>query len=280
MKIVTICLLLLISRAADAAAISIGRVEVEVPDPPGYAAVTPEMEALYKLQRQFVAPSNVEFVAYIAEIDIPAALRGQIPELDRRFSVQTAASLVDASVSKADFAEFKNIIKTNHEEILARTKAAVDEAMGKINANITEEYDVDLALSVAQHAPLPVHAETERSLAYSSYVKYDMKDETGNSVPFVALVSATYIHVRGRILFLYSIAGEADISWSRNISRQWAAAIIKANPSDFQTMVREYLPTTIASIEWDSVGAKAIAGAIFALLIGLIIWLVRRGITG
>ena len=280
MKIVTICLLLLISRAADAAAISIGRVEVEVPDPPGYAAVTPKMEALYELQKKFVTPSNVEFVAYIDEIDIPAALSGQIPELDRRFSVQTAASLVDASVSKADFAEFKNIIKTNHAEILEKTKAALDEAMGEINTHITEEYDVDLALSVAQHAPLPVHAETERSLAYSSYVKYNMQDEMGDSVPFVALVTATFIHVRGRILFLYSIAGEADIGWSRNISRQWAGAIIKANPTNFQTMVREYLPPTIASIEWDSVGAKAIAGAIFGLLIGLIIWLVRRGIAG
>jgi hypothetical protein len=51
---------------------------------------------------------------------------------------------------------------------------------------------------VSQMVPMPAHEETDRTLAYSALMKYEMKDENGNPAPFVAVVTATMRGVRRR----------------------------------------------------------------------------------
>jgi len=274
---IIICFLLLVSGAVAAAEISVGGTSIIIPSPHGFAAVTPEMSTLYEFQKKFVASTNVEFQVFISEKDVPKALKDEIPDLERRFAVQTAKSLVNIPASKADFSKLKEIIKTQNDEMLKKVESAIGEAMGKINADITEQYDVDLAVSVFQMVPLPVHEETDRSLAYSSYVKYDMKDEKGNSTPFTAVVTATFVHIKGKVLFLYSYAEESALDWSKSMSAQWAKNVIKANPSDLQLSIKESLPSAVSQIDWEQVGVKALIGAIIGLIIGLIGWLVKRG---
>lgn len=278
MRAITLCLILIaLPRAVSAATIVVGETEIEIPNPSSFSEVTPDMATLYEFQKQFVAHTNVEFLAFISDRDVPTALKNEIPELERRFTVQTAKSLVNLSVTKKSFEELKQIIKTQNDEIVKKAEAAIGKTIVKINENITDQYDVDLALSVSQIIPLPAHAETERSLAYSAFIKYNINDEAGNPSSFVAVMTATFVHVKGKVLFLYSYAEESGLDWSRNLSTQWSSAVIKANPSDFQSSINENLPAAVTGIDWGEVGVKALIGAFIGLLIGFVSWLVKRG---
>lgn len=277
MKAICLVLLLLASAVGVAADISVGGVSLTILNPNGFSPVTPQMPLLYELQKQFVAPANVEFVAFIPDRDVPRILKGDIPELPRRFTVQASKNLIGASVSTSDFAKLKTIVRSQNNELMKKVEAQLPGIMKQMNERMTKKYDVDLAFSVSQMMPMPVHEETDRTLAYSTLVKYNMKDEHGNPAPIVAVVTATFIHVKGKVLFLYSYVEESGLEWSKVASQQWASAVVEANSSDLQASVKEALPSAISGIDWGKVGGKVIAGAFIGLIIGLIGWAMNRG---
>ena len=115
-------ILLLAPAVCVASNISIGDVSLTIPNPIGFGPVTQQMTALHELQKQFVAPTNEEFLAFIPEQDLPRALKGDIPDLRRRFTVQTAKSLIGVSVSSSDFAKLKNIVKSQNDDLMKKVE--------------------------------------------------------------------------------------------------------------------------------------------------------------
>lgn len=281
MKKYFFALILILPAVSFATDISVGGVSLTIPHPNGFSPVTQQMALLYDLQKQFVASGNEEFVAFIPERDVPAALQDDISNMPRRFTVQTANSLIGVTVSTSDFLQLKNSVKSQNDEFMKKLKQQLPDLTKQINEGITKKYDVDLAFSVSQMVPMPVHEETDRMLAYSLLTKYDIKDNHGNPATIVTVVTMTFVHVRGKVLFLYSYAEESGLEWSKRASREWADAVIAANPSDFQTSVIEGLPSVISGIDWKQVNARAvggaIVGAILGLIVGLIVWAMNRG---
>jgi len=275
-----IALLIMASAVSAAASISVGGVSIAIVRPDGFSPVTPEMASLYELQNNFVAPMNQEFVAFIRERDVASALADEIPDMTRRFTVQTAKSLIDAKVSASDFAQLKDIIRSENDKLMTRVEEQLPGLLRQLNEGLTRKYDVDLALSVSQMLPMPIHEESERTLAYSALVRYDMNDKEGGPAQFVAVVTSTFVHVRGKVLFLYSYAEESGLDWSRQASRHWASAVVEANPSDFQASISEAMPSAISRFDWEKVGVHAVAGAFIALIISLIGWVIGRGKKG
>ncbi len=276
-----IALLFFLAPAAVSSAetVSIGGTVIEIPSPPGFAAVTPKMATLYDIRKKFVPPNNEEFIAFIPEEAIPIALRGEIPELDRVFAVQTSKALVNVSVSRSDFLELKVTTKTQYHDIIKKVERAVPDLLEQTNRELSKEYNRNLALSISQIVPLPIHEETDRTLAYSTLNKSQANDESGNPVLYTQAVTTTNIHVKSKVLFLYSSAEETGLEWSRQISKQWADAVVAANPPDLQSSLKESLPSAVAGIDWGEVGAKAVAGGLIALIISLIGGLIRRAIN-
>ena len=158
----------------------------------------------------------------------------------------------------------------------SQVEAQLPQLVGKMNEGIKEQYDVDLALSVSQMVPMPVHEETDRTLSYSALVRYDMVDENGEPAPFVSVVTATLVHVKGKVLFLYSYAEESGLEWSRQASQQWANNVVSANPSDLQTTVKETIPSGVWNMNWEPMATKVGLAAIIGLAVGLFAWLRTR----
>lgn len=275
MRVIIFGLMLLGSVCVQASDIQVGDVPITIPSPGGFSPVTPQMAPLFEMQKHFVAASNEEFLAFIAEENVPKAMAGEIPEMPRRFTVQTPKDLVGSFITTANFNEIKAVIKTQNDEILKKVEAQFPGLSSQVNQGFKEQFDVDPAFAISQMLPMPVHIETTRTFAYSSLAKYEMKDQQGNTVPFVVVVTATIAHVKGKLLFLYSYAEESSLEWSKDASKQWAEAIIAANPSDEQTALKEAQTASVVNIDWDKVGDKAIEGgiiggivALFALLLG------------
>ena len=270
-------LLFFLPVVGSANQIVVGNVQISIPSPHGFTPVTSQMAPLHEVLKTFVAPSNEEFISFISDNGVSAAMNGDIPDLGKRFAVQTAKSIVNRSISRTDFDELKKVIRTQNSDVMKRAQERMPGLMEQLNKGLAKQFDMNLAFGVSQMIPMPVHTETDRTLGYSTLVRYNRNDASGKPAPFVVLFTATFVHVKGRVLFLYSYAGENDLDWSRQVSQDWASAVVAANSADFQSSLNESLPSSVTGIKWGEVGAKAIAGAFIGLIVGLFVWIRRRG---
>ena len=101
--------LLVTSIFARADTFEVGGKIIVVPVPQGFFQVTEDMAALKSFADSFVDPANDTLAYYILESDVPAAMAGEIPPLDRYFILKVNKGMRNLTVGKNDFAEFKKI---------------------------------------------------------------------------------------------------------------------------------------------------------------------------
>lgn len=280
LKTISLVLLLLISTPAISVAdISVGGVSLVIPDPVGFSPVTPQMLSLYELLEQIVPPANVEYVNFIPEQDVPAALQDDIPGVlpSTRFVVRTVTSVIDKSVTTSDFMKLKNFLRSQQDEIIREMKARSPGLMKQFNDAMKKATNVDPAFSFSQMVPLPIHEETDHTVAYSVLVKHEMNDEDGNPAFHFTATTAHFVLVKGKILCLWAYAEESGLEWSREALRQWASAVLAANASDIPASAKEVMPSSTSEGDWEAFGTMAAVYAITCLSIGLIVWAIKRG---
>lgn len=223
------------------------------------------MQPYAELAKRFVPPSNEQFALFLPQPDVALAARGEVPQPQRRFSVQSVKQLIQPFVSTAEFAQLKRTIKMQNEEILKKVESQMPGLLQKVNKGITADYNVDLNLSLDQVVPLPPHYETERGLAYSMLLKYKIDDEAGKPSVFEGVVTTTLAHIQGKVLFLYAFAEKLGLDWCRSESRKWTDTVIAANPSTGDVAVRERKRSR-TGFDWSRVLAAAIIGGIVGAL--------------
>lgn len=76
----------------------------------------------------------------------------------------------------------------------------------------------------------------------------------------------TFLHVKGKLIFLYVNGGDQDLDWTRQFSKAWAAVILTANPSDAATVARE---SARRGFDWSRVLRSALIGGAVGGLFGL-----------
>lgn len=235
--------------------------------------MTSAMKPYAEMDQRLVVPTNEQFASFLTSADADQAAAGQMPEVERKFSVQTTKALIGQFVSTQDFGELKRIVKAENEEVLKKAEAQIPGLLQKLNTSISNDYDVDLELAMAQMLPLPPHHETERGLAYSMILKYTANDERGTPHVFEGVATVTFVHLQGKILFLYSNAEKSGLEWSREESKKWADRIIAANPSTGAVAIRE---TSQRRSGFDS--SRLLKNVIIGAVIGGLIGLVRYGV--
>jgi RNA polymerase subunit RPABC4/transcription elongation factor Spt4 len=274
-RLILLSLLFLIPSSVLAVEISVGTTNLSIPSPVGYSLITSDMQPYVKLTERFVPPMNEQFAKFLPEADAAIAARGEIPQSHRHFSVQTAKALIQPFISNNDFAQFKRKIKTQNEDIFKKAELQMPDWLEKINKGIAMDYNVDLGISIDRPLPLPSHSETERSLAYSTFVKYKINDEEGKPSFFEGIVTATLVHVQGKVLFLYVNAEKSGLDWCRTESSKWADAVIAANPSTGDIAARESKHSQ-GDFDWDKIFVKGTLGAIMGGILGIIGYLSKR----
>lgn len=265
----------MVASIAHAVEISVGATKLAIPAPSGFAPISSDMKPYATVAARFIPPSNEQFALFLPIDDAAAAAKGEIPISSRRCYVQTAKELIQPFVSSGDFAELKRIIKAQNDQILKKAEAEIPGLLKKVSSGLASDYNVDFGLTMSQMLPLPPHYETERGLAYSMIVKYNVADENGKPSVFEGAVTATFVFVRGKVLFLYVNAEKAGLEWSRVESKKWADMVIADNPSIGIIAERE-IATRKSGFDWDRVIAKGIIGAIIGGIVGLIGYLFKK----
>jgi hypothetical protein len=265
------CLLSLAATlsAADSINIDVHGTQIVVPCPPGFVPVTSQMKQVDALQRQFVAPMNELFAGFIPEADAPAALEGRNISLPRTFTVQSEKRAAAMNVTKKHFEGLKTAIKSQNEKILNDVERQLPGMIEKMNRGVAKEFGINPGISVPQMIPFPPHEDTDRSIAYSMLVRVNANGPDAKPESAASIVTGTFVLVNGKILFLYSNAGEDDLEWSRAISKDWSGAVLAANPAEGKTAARNPLTG-------NSFGARVLRGTLIGALIGLVIGLFRQ----
>ena len=224
----------------------VGDTVIEIPEPNGFTLITPDMTAVYKLRENMTVTQNEVLAAYISDKDVLIAREGKIPEMQRTCSVKVSKSIKDLTVPKSGFQTITNTIKTQNEKSIESAKNKMPEYFDKVSKNISEDFDINFAMSLSNVIPLPPHIETENLISYSMYLKAKFNVE-GVEEDFIQAGTATLLHIKGKVLFLYFNVPKEDLKWSRDMSKKWSEAIIQQNPSHTNASKSSYSENQITS---------------------------------
>lgn len=265
MKKISVAIFLLIFvGSAYAEIFKIGDKELVIPSPQGFSRVTKQMDAVYRLGLQMADSKNDLLAYYISDTDIPTAMAGEIPSLERYFLLKVNKQLKNMVVGSKDFAELKDITTRQNKEIFESIKSQIPSLMKGASDGVSKEFNIDFAMEISQMVPLDPHYETNNALAYSMYINYGVSAE-GAKEELIVSATATFVNVSGKVLFLYCYAPQDEIEWTRTASKSWAEKVMDSNT---QPPARS---SGGRGMDWDKVIEKGIVGAITGGLIALII---------
>ncbi|TXK62300.1 hypothetical protein [Alkalisalibacterium limincola] len=273
MKVILATLLLAVSGVAAATTARIGTTEFTVPAPEGFAPATADMVPLYPLLETFVADTNGELASFLSQADAARAMQGEIPEMSRRFSAQYPLAAADATLSTRDFAEVRQAVAAENAEIARTIHEKFPNLMDRANEGLSQLSDTAAVMSISELVPLPAHEDDERRHSYSAYVTLQITDDAGNSTPFVSVVNATLVHLRGKLLILYAFGGEDDLEWAREAGAAWTDAVVSANPGTPGSSLTDALPTAGGRIDW---AQATMRGLLTGLVVGVVAVVVAR----
>jgi len=256
-------ILTFITGVAFAEIFSIGGKNIVIPSPQGFSRVTQDMDAVYRLSLQMADPKNDQLSFYISNSDIPTAIAGELPPLERYFILKVNKQIKNMVVGSKDFAELKNMTKLQNKEIFESVKSQIPGIMKGTSEGISKEFDIDFALQISQTIPLEPHYEADNAMAYSMYINYGISAE-GTKEESIVSATATFVKVSDKVLFLYCYGLQDELEWTRDASKLWVEQIMNSNTQ----------PPARSSgghgMDWNKVIEKGVVGAITGGLIALI----------
>ncbi len=257
--------MLAVSTTIRAAPIEFDRETLEIPNPVGFAAITPKLTAIYDFQTKNWPDSTVHFLTFIQDAEIAIALRNEIPDMNRRLVVTTIRNAVGKTVRNSEFSELKTLLKTQSEQLAKQVQKAIADEMEKQSKRMSGQSGASLKLGMRQLTAYPPHDDSERSFATSALNIYTVTDADGKLTDNTVAATTTYLHVRGKLLVLQAYGEQDSLSWTRSASRQWADSILAANPQDEKSIAAESSPSSDQGIDW---AKAAIIGLLSAGLWG------------
>ena len=108
---------------------------------------------------------------------------------------------------------------------MAATPAQLPELYRKLEEAIERPLSETERASLIDSNQLPVHRDTERILAWSSFQKE--KRESGDHV--IWAVTQSMVLVRDVVIYISVIGNERELEYTRHISERCAEAILAAN---------------------------------------------------
>jgi hypothetical protein len=233
------CLCATFTSLATTTPIDVGGTQLTIPSPVDFAPVTPQMTRLVSQLDAFITPVNQRLLWFVEEQELDKAKSGRVPSFTRVFSVQCAKKDVQTFRTKSEFAKVKKLIREQNDELIRRVEKLMPGYLDQINKGIRKQFDWDGTLGVNGYLPLSGLEETDRSVSFPMLVKYNSQTRDGGKQFGADVVVVTFLYVKGKIIFLYCNALENDLVWARAVSKEWASAVVSANPSDAATAARE-----------------------------------------
>lgn len=202
---------------------SIGDTDINIPTPPDYQLVTPDMEKLWRIHQLSVSSVH-EFVAGYVEQKFLQKLRvtatGKLIHQDRWFVVKVDKQLKHRSFTTQQSRGMKKTAKEIVEKWNKSVPAKVREEVRKVEKNIGN-VDIDVGSIMF----LEPHYEADHAVGTSFLM--NVSDPTGQRNLAGTQILA---NVAGKILNIYVYGQRDDLQWTRAAARSWTESILANNP--------------------------------------------------
>ncbi len=268
MRIIRIVLVLVslagVGPAAADMEIEVGGQPIDVPLPEGFVELTPAMSPYYEALGAYIGPGNLRYATLISSEDADALLRGEAIELHRYFNLETQRAISTRSVSTAQFAELRGIMRNEMDELYASVEEQLPGMIDAGDRKLTTQFDADIAVQLGGLLPMPVHLDTDNAIANSMFATVGAAVDGENTGSVVVSATTLVLHVKDKVLFLYAYGEEADLEWTREAVERWGRDVLVAN-----SLAMAEQSTTEAGdqggIDWGSVIRNAFFGALLAV---------------
>jgi hypothetical protein len=227
-KTLTITILTLAPWTIGAVEVNVSGININVPTPQGFAQLTRDIQPLYDVSLDTTNPNNRRLVTFVDEEIVPSALAGETPDIKRFVNVEVMRRLESVTATRSDFMQVQTLMRNSLDEQISKVEASIAGKMEDLSSRVSETLDLDLALSVSNIVPLPIHRETQRMTAHSMIIKYD-KSNAGAETDFIVTLTTTFLFIKGKILYVYVYGGPKDLSWTRDRAARLIDSIIAAN---------------------------------------------------
>lgn len=187
----------LTSRAAEPGVQApIGLKLLKLPLPAGFADAMRDLPQMRAIGERVTPPSNRLLALFMSQEDHQRAKGGQAPAMQRYFMVQTLRQAESASVSPAEFAEVRTMLRQQY-------KSLVQQAGNQVQGLL---------------------ASATRFVVQSE----GRSDEVPTSMAITTAV------LKGKLLYFYAYAvyrDAQDLDWLRGVTRDWLTLASAGNPS-------------------------------------------------
>jgi hypothetical protein len=258
-----------LALTASAAEVKVGDRLIKVPSPEGFVELTPKMSPYYETMRAYVAPNNVRYLTLITKEKADALLRGEDIELHRYINVESEKGISTSSVSSSQFTQLRNILRNQIDDMYANVQKHLPEIVDEGNKAISAEFAADMALELGGLVTLPIHLDTNNTIANSMYMTVGATVDGEHVGTNVLAVTTLFLHVKDKVLFLYVYGSESELDWTRDTAATWAADIVAANPLSDEEK-RAVDKSDSISVDWSQVLEKALIGALVGGLVGFV----------
>jgi hypothetical protein len=275
-NVLLVFLLGFIQPVVLAVGIAVGTTELNIPAPTSYSPIASNMQPYWDFIIRFVTPSNELLAMFLPDHEVALVTKGAMSETERYFVVQAPKTHIQAFISTADFNAIKQVMKAQNSKLVKKAENRMAQHLKGIEKGISEDYQVEMNMAIKQVALLPPHYESERCLAYSMMKTHVLTGESGKPSNIEGVVTVSFVHLKGKVLFLYANAEKSGLEWSRAESKKWANTIIAENPSMGNVALREAAAAK-HGFNWTSVGKNAILGAVIGGIIGIFRMRNRKG---
>lgn len=213
----------IIQPLAFAVEVSVGGTELDIPAPFGFETISEDDPAYGR----FAVPPTFERLAVFAPLEF-----GKSVHKNTGFVVQVLKAAVAQPFTNKYFNDLKRTVRAE---------------CGKSSNPQVKTFEP--------------HYESERAVAFSEIIT--SIPDGRNTTPSQSIVcTASIVHLRSKILFLYAYAEMADLDWTRETSKKWVEQIIAANPSSAPIAELE-AGSEHKGFDWVEWGVRAVFAAIF-----------------
>ena len=254
---------------ADPALVEVGGRTLKVPAPEGYVRCDGVNMTWDQAMNSLMPASNRMLATFGTQQDQDLIRKGTPSDYPRNFNIQVVRSIESMEIGQRTFAEMRGEIQKEVQKAMASIEADLKKITDQSNKQFTDNFGVDVALSITDTAVLGFFEDTENSLGFTMAMKVGSKDN-GETVSNRAVVACLMAPVNGRAVNLYSTApytGKADIAEVEKSVLAWRDAIQAVNPR---------LQGPAAGFDWQHLRLTTAIGAGIGLIVGLGFWILGK----
>jgi uncharacterized membrane protein YhaH (DUF805 family) len=211
--------------------IKIGEDTLQIPDPIGFTDVSSASKDQLAIFEDFLPKTNRLIAAFVTEQDAGHLMLGESADLRQYFMVQSLREFGEMTLSKAQFAEIRTLLRKEYKTIFLKQKEAMNEVTTRAGKSLSKRFGENIEFNVNGIAPLGVDDESASHIAISLLSKYRISIDK-EVVDYVVAVSMVALLVKGKVLYLNAYRtyqDDKDIEWTRVQISEWWPKIVSAN---------------------------------------------------